>query len=146
MKISEKLPQFKKEKVLIIVTGNHVADFYYAKDKEIEKIESIEITTPHYSDREGFFKTSGRGEVYETGSVYEPQKQEERKKFLKKLKETANHILKNNKITQVYIYSPDYILNEVKQNLPQSLKKKVKDTFEGNYHKTHPFKLLEKIK
>ena len=145
MKIKKELPQFENNPSLLIVLGRQSAEFYLAKNGLIDKKNEINIETPRYSDREGRFEMRGQGQTYSSGAVYEDNKGEIRNRFLNKLKETTEQLNKETKIETVFIFSPDYNLKLAQDHLPQALQEKVRFTFDGNFKKTHPLKLLERI-
>lgn len=146
MKITKKLHQFKDEKALIIITGAREADFHIASDGEIDKVDSFKLDKIHFSDNEGFFGRSGNGgKVASSGSVREPMKEEYRKEFLKELKSHIKELQSKNKITSVYLFTPDYLINISKESMTKEMQKKIKFTAKGNYYHEHPFKLIEKI-
>ncbi len=145
MKITRDLPQFQNQKALIVVTGLHEADFYIAKNGRIEKIGEFKLLYPHYSDKEGFFETAGHGRVLESGSVLETNKVEIRHRFLKEMDKILDDIIKRKGITDIYIFTPSTIKDELKKLLPKDDRKKIKHAFEGNFTKLHPFQLLSMI-
>lgn len=146
MKITKKLHQFTDEKALIIITGAQEADFHIASDGEINKIDSFRLEKIHFSDDEGFFGRSGDGgKVASSGSVKEPPKEKYRKEFSKELKTHIKEIQSKNKITGIYLFTPDYLVNIAKEAMPKDLQEKIKFTAKGNYYHEHPFELIEKI-
>ena len=140
------LSQFKNKKALLVVTGLHEADFYIAKDGNLQKTGDFKLLNPHYSDKEGFFERSGHGRVLETGSVLETNKIEIRHRFLKGMDKILDSIVKRQKITDIYLFSPNFVVNELTQLLPKEDRKKIRYIFIGNYTHMHPFQLLAKIK
>jgi len=145
MKISEKLPQFSK-KSLIIVTGGQAGKIYLAYNGEIEKLNEFKIDNPKYSDREGFFVRSGQGKTFGSGAVREENKHKITGEFLKQLKLSIEEIVSKNKIEDFYLLSPDYIKNELYEILSSEIQSKIVLFTEGNFHDSHPFDFLEKIK
>jgi hypothetical protein len=145
MKISQELPQFENKKALIITTGEQEAEFYLASNGEIEKIDSFRFEEPTYSDREGHFESRGGGNVYGSGSVYEPKKQRNRIEFRKRLENALDTIYKNYKIDSLYVFSPDYMKNYTREIINEVFHKRVDFLYEGHYHEVHPFELLKII-
>lgn len=145
MQISNKLPQFKNEVALLIVTGDKESTFYIASDGQISKAESLVVRKPVYSDKEGFFARGGSN-YYAAGSVKEISKQFLWKEFLHQFMEELHLLNDKYKPSQLYLFSPDYFVSQLIKELPNTLKAQVKHTETGNFSKLHPFELLEKIK
>lgn len=149
MHIKQELPLFENKKALIIVTGKSVAKIYLALDKKIELIEEFEMPKPstQYTDREGHFKRSGgRGDYIGSGSVHEPDKEHFANKFSAELGEKVKVVYEENNPKEVYLFTPGYMKNEIKEDFSNSLKDKLVMEFDGNYAENHPFDLLKKIK
>jgi hypothetical protein len=145
MKISNKLPRFKDAIALLIVTGDKESTFYLAADGLINKTEQLIVRKPVYSDKEGFFAHGG-SDYYSAGSVKEISKQFLWKEFLQQFMEELNLLENKYKPTEYYLFTPDYFVNQLLNELPKVLKAKIKQTETGNFSKLHPFELLEKIK
>lgn len=146
MKISNTLPQFKDKNALIITAGLHTADFYIAKNGQIEQTGEFKLLYPHYSDKEGFFERAGQGRIYESGSVLETDKQEFRHRFLKELDRMIDDTIVRKEITDVYIFAPDFVTWELKKMLPKKDKRQIRYFFNGNFIHMHPFYYLRRIK
>ncbi len=145
MQISQKLPQFEK-KSLIITAGRRAADIYFAFQGKIEKIDSIKVETPKYSDKEGFFVRMGKGRVWGRGSVLEDQNEETDRKFLKELKEkTEEHTIKD-EIENIYLFAASHVKKGLPEHLANNIRQRISFVIEGNYIKKHPFDLIKKIK
>jgi len=142
MKISEKLPQFENRLALFIVAGTRTAEFYLAGDGAIDKINELRVEAPKYSDREGFFTRSGKGERLGSGSVYEAKKDKMRSDFHRELSEAVKKSAKKIKITHLYIFAPNHNLSSMRAVLPVSLRKTPSREFAGNYTKLKPFELI----
>lgn len=140
MRIPSKFPQFEKETVLILVTGFQTADLYLAADGEMNKIKSLRVPRRRYSDKEGFF----RGTV-SSGSAREYPKQAVLEEFLKLLEAELKTISKKEKISSIFLFSPDYAMNEIKSVFPSALKNKIKFSIKGNYSHYSQLELLEKV-
>lgn len=145
MKITRNLPQFENKNALLVVSGLHEAVFYIAKDGFLEKIGQFKLLNPKYSDKEGFFVSAGYGRVFETGSVLETDKIELRHKFLKEMDKILDDIVKRRGVTDIYIFSSDFLKNELTDLLPREDRKKIRLIFLGNYTHFHPFQILEMI-
>ncbi len=144
MRISEKLPQFNN-KSLFIVSGRRLAHFYQAFNGEINKIESIQLEEPKYSDNEGFFVRMGKGQIFGRGAVLEDKKIETDKKFLKEVKEKTEDISRREKIEEIYLFASGYIEKNLPHLLSNDIKSKISNSFRGNFSKHHPLDLVKKI-
>ena len=140
MKIPAKFPQFEDENVLIVITGAQDADIYLASNGIFEKIKSIKVPRRKYSDEEGFSKQKSGV----SGSAREYPKEAVRQEFLNQLENELKKIPQ--KITSVFLFSPDYFLKTVESSFPYPLKDKIKITIAGNYIHYRPLEILEKIK
>ncbi|HDQ22516.1 MAG TPA: hypothetical protein ENN28_00920 [Candidatus Uhrbacteria bacterium] len=154
MQIPQELPQFKKEKALLIVSGRLGMDFYLANNSKIKKVKSFRFLNPLkvYTDNEGHFESrsaSIKG-VLVSGSVRESQKQRLRQELFRKFKNNLDPIIKKEKLNKLYLFAPDYLHKKIqiiiKDNLPNNLKKQIKLTIKGNYLKSSPLDLLKMIK
>ncbi|MFW5888132.1 MAG: hypothetical protein ACOCVY_00245 [Patescibacteria group bacterium] len=148
MRIEQKLPQFSDQKTLIIVTGRQEAVAYIALNGEIKEKERLEVEDPGYSDREGFFMSSGgTAGTYKAGSVYKENiTQNLTKQFLNQLQEKVKNLVKKEKAETIYLFCPDYMKKEIMSKFPKALKKDIQTIRSGNYIGSHPFVLLEYIK
>jgi len=142
MFIPQKLFQFE-EKSLIIVSGRRTADLYQCFNGEIDKIDSVTVETPKYSDKEGFFMRLGKGKFFKAGSALEDQNLEIDRRFIKELKDKV--VLVSDEFKEIYLFASDH----AKKNLPDALPEKTRDKItlisQGNYLKEHPLKIVEMI-
>lgn len=145
MKISQKLPQFS-QKTLLIVAGRQSGDLYFAHNGEIDKIDSVRVETPTYSDKEGFFMRVGRGMTLGRWSVLEEPKEETLNKFLKELKEKIQNFMKEKEVEEIYLFSSDFVRKGLPRVLSSEINQKIVGVFNGNFLKQHPFELIKKIK
>ena len=143
MKVSNDYPLLQKTNALLIVAGKQAAKIYRLKEGYIDERDTIEVETPLYTDREGHFEHRSGNAMFGSGSVYENKDQYIQTRFLKELVE---HI---KKITvpydKIYLFSPGYILNIIKEALPAELKNKLDKAIDGNFTKHHPNDLLGKL-
>ncbi len=144
MQISQTLPQFEK-KSLLVVAGRRVANFYCAYNGEINKIDSIEIEEPQYSDKEGFFVRMGKGQIFGRGSVLEDKKMEINKKFFNEVKEKTENIVTRDSVENIYLFAPDFVEKSFPGSLSGNVSSKIVFTFRGNFLKKHLFDLIKKI-
>lgn len=134
MRISKKLPQFGKSAALLVVMGKQVAEFYLAKNREIELLSEFSVESPHYSDRE-----------VPASFPYEAMEQKLRQDFNRTLKVRLGRIAKSVEPDELYLFVPGYLHAEVVSALPGALKGKLKGVIAGTYYREHPFLLLERL-
>ncbi len=144
MQISEKLPQFNR-KSLLIVAGRRKADIYCAFNGEIDKIESVQVEEPKYSDKEGFFVRMGKGQIFGRGSVLDDKKIETNKKFFNEIKEKTEKVTVRDDINDIYLFASDHVEKKLPQSLSGDVSSKIVFTFRGNFLKKHLFDLIKKI-
>lgn len=145
MKISENLPQFPEENVLLIAAGKTTAKLYFASQKEINELEVVEPHSFDFPDQQGFNIQSGHGEsfTWQSFSVNEDWRQKE---FLEFLKERVGYFITHGKAEKIYVFAPQEDMNLVFSVIPKEHQVKVEMKIGKNLVNEHPFKLLEKIK
>lgn len=136
MKISENLPQFKNGLALLIASGNFEVDFYLATNGEITKTDSLLVEKTNSEITSGFV-------VNESGGS-KNLKVARHAEFLKEFEKHLTDLLLKSAVEETHLFAPAEVKNELEKILPEKLKKHLK-IYEGNFHKEHPFKLLEKI-
>ena len=141
MKISNTLPQFKKESALFIVTERHAADLYLAAKGAVTKIGTIVTPKIRYSDKEGFFISGGKGER-SSGSALKQVTAFEKTAFLSEFKRKAPAFIK--RADDVYLFTPSYMAGEMRMAL-KACGVVPKKTVSGDYRKQTLFYLLKKI-
>lgn len=146
MQIPQQYPQFTDQSALIVVAGTHAALFYHAHDGELDALDSFVVENPKYSDREGFFIHSGHGQIFGSGSVYEPKTAVAEHRFIHQLHDTLRTIVSHTDITDIYLFMPKQIGPEIMKHLEGDLKAMVRETFDGNYTTEHPNAFLEQFK
>lgn len=142
MKIAQQFPQFKKERVVLIVTGTQEAEFYLAGDGSMEKVEMFRIPRIRYSGNEGLAVRTGKTGV--TGGGSKSTKEQYQKEFAAKFKATAKDVITRTVPTQIAIISP--IMGEVEQMMPPAARKAVVMRLKKNLCERHPEEILEHIK
>lgn len=142
MKIPHPLPQFKNRRTCIIVAGKQTAALYIAADGVIERIDSIKIPAPHYSDDEGRFGRRGRGTVIGSGAPKEIDDQDIIRDFLKEFKEKIKMI---SDIDEIYILAPDQTKKKIEDALPSTWKEKPRTLISGNYYYRAPTDIVRRI-
>ncbi|MBD3300130.1 MAG: hypothetical protein GF347_02150 [Candidatus Moranbacteria bacterium] len=148
MQISKKLPQFNLKTALFIVTSKKEALFFVANQGKLKKIRELQIEKPTYSDKEGYFETSGKGnapkgQTFKSGATQKDKDRLMKKELIFKILKEMNRIKKNTHFDLVYLFSPDYMLGDLEPKLKKDESIKIHKRFEGNYIKSHPFELLK---
>ncbi|MBX4198089.1 hypothetical protein KW782_02015 [Candidatus Parcubacteria bacterium] len=143
MKISKALPQFEEEPSLFVVTGKQDAAFYKAYDGTIEQIGEIKIPTPHYSDREGHYRMKAGGAVPSTGG-YERRDDVVIRDFIHELKSHLKSMHASD-YSKMYVFTPSKVKNTIAEAVPGHLRRKTAAVIEGNYFKSSPLELLQKV-
>ncbi|MEK7624967.1 MAG: hypothetical protein AAB467_01300 [Patescibacteria group bacterium] len=136
MQISANLPQFKKGTALLVVSGDFEVDFYLATNGEIAKADSMLVGKTNPLITSGFV-------VNESGGS-KNLKVARHAEFLNAFKKHLTYLLSKSAVEETHMFAPAEVKNELQAALPAKLKKCLK-VYEGNFHKEHPFKLLEKI-
>lgn len=145
MQISNDFPLLQNANALLLVTGTQHAIIYRVRSGNIMEKDTIEIKTPTYSDNEGRFEERGPRELLQgSGSVYESNKTYVRQKFLANIIDDIEKI--KNTYDKIYLFAPQRISNEIKEALPKPISEKIAYSLDGNFTKSHPTELLEKIK
>ena len=145
MKISDNFPVLQKADALFLVSGKQSAVIYRLRKGQIDEQETVEIQNPQYSDREGRFEYRGRGnKLHGSGSVYESKEEYVQKKFLGSIVKEMKRIRLPE--DTIYLFAPMHVIDAIEEALPNSISKKVKRKFTGNFTKHHPTDLLKKVK
>lgn len=145
MRISQKLPQFKDRRTLIIVAGKVEAKFIEAYNGEIRELTHCKSSKPDYSDNEGYFETRGRGFWLGSGSVREVDDDDLINHFMVLFKKTINELSHGSVFDSIFILAPTRTLKPIQEVLPDQLARKISFTKEGNYTKEHFFDILSII-
>lgn len=148
MLIRNDLPQFHSEPTLLLVTGREVAQLYHVADGELEQRESFEVEPPdNRGNRPGHFEEGAHGDVYSAGTAFDPKelKRQARDRLLHQLPDHIKTVAGDTPYHHVFIFTPDYMHEDVEQALPYPLGEKLAHVFYGNFTKHDPQDLLEKI-
>lgn len=146
MKIPQNLPQFEREKAIMLVCATNEAIFYLLWRGEIITQDKFKIVKEREKGkREGLFLKGGRGKIFEIGSVFKPKKRKFRKEFLDGVKSHLKKIVQEQIPEHIYLFAPDYLVKETESVFPKEIKEKIKIIKKGNYLEFHPLELLEMI-
>lgn len=143
MKIPAQLPQFVDENTLFVVSGIQAADFYLAFKGELESVGNIALEKVHYSDRENFGRRGSL--VFGSGDRVGQLKKDKRKDFLNLIEDFTKKLAVEHKIDSIYLFAPAGIIKDIQKSLPAGWVKKIKEIFEGNFHKEKPLVILKKL-
>jgi len=146
MKISKNLPQFNHAVALLAVVSKRKAQCYIATEGYVTSVRTVNVRPPQYTDREGFFETRGKGEVYSSRAVYEKKKQKMEHELLPKLTKAIESAFDEYRVTDMYLFAPAYLIRDIRNTLSGTLTGTLRLEIEGNYYSHHPFQILRKIK
>src|SRR3989344_2493916 len=146
MQIPKTLLKLGNDKILFIATGKQVANIYLASGEEIDLIKTIKIDAPKYSDKEGFSARTKGGKFYCSGSALKDLDDIVKVKFLEELGKLLRGIIVGKKFKSIYVFTPDYMTNGVKDVFPRIAGNTKIFFIKGNFTKYSPIDLLEKIK
>lgn len=145
MKISNQFPALQRVNALFLVAGSQSAVIYRLREGELHDKETVQIEKPEYTDREGHFESVGpHGKLHGSGSVYEPKNEYMLKKFLSAVVDEIKKI--RSPFDSIYLFAPMHMQKSIESALPNSISKKIKRTFSGNFIKEHPTALLRKVR
>jgi hypothetical protein len=146
MRIQKQLPQFTRERALLLVVAEQFGVLYVAENGELERMSAIEEREPKYADKEGFFMRGGRGDIFSAGSVRERAREDARNNFLKKFSAEVKKAVYIYDPTVVFVFCPRYTKSAIEDLLPDLIRKRVRSFFFGNYTGMHPFSFLTMIR
>ena len=128
-----------------MVAGSRSAEILKAHKGEIELIDSLKMELPRYSDREGFFVRSGKGQTFGLGSVFKEVKRDFLAKFTKELATKVEKAFREDSSESVYLFSPEYMKEMILGKISSKIKKRITLEIDGNFVDDHPFDLLKMI-
>lgn len=145
MKVPYTFTTLQKTNALLLVAGAQTAVLYRLRDGEIHERETVRISKPEYTDREGRFEhREGSGTLHGSGSVYESKDYYIEQKFFKELHKRISSVKQS--YDSVYVFAPLRMLERLVKTLPVPVAGKIKRKFSGNFIKHHPLDLLKKIR
>lgn len=146
MKISYSLPQFLRRRALLVVTGKQTAKIFVAAQHEINELDEFKIPKPHYSDLEGFSTHGPRwDQASVSGSEHEIKRQEITNPFLRELRKHVKSALKKTKVTDIYLFVPQYLSRALPKKLTPEARKLLRLEILGNFTHMSPSQLLHKL-
>ncbi len=145
MKIKYPLYQFNKERAILAVLGRKKCLFYYASEGLITEEEGFGFEIEHYSDKEGFFLKSSRGNVFGSGVPLKYLKEHQRNKFLKLFSDKLGRLADKKNANFIYIFSPRGLMPSSISALSEKNLKILKMAIPGNVTKKHPIEIIQRI-
>lgn len=147
MKITTELEQFNHDTSLVIVTSNQDMRMYLAHNGHIDRILSLKITKPAYSDHEGFYKKRGNDgrDGVRSGSVLRPVERAIRLEFKRELKNRLKDIVKKYQVSRIILFAPKRNQRETTDLISKNLQQRITTIISGNYFDETPFELIKKI-
>ncbi len=148
MKIPSENYQFSNEPSILVVTGIREALIYYAREGEVDRLSEIMAEKPEDPGKPGVFITGGKNMIHHGASLEDKQRKirdKAIKNFLSELKKDLKEIPDIDKIKSLYLFTPEPFEGSVLEEIPAKLKKKIENTFYGNYTNKHPIDLVKKI-
>lgn len=148
MKISQNQLPFIVNNALLVVLERKNGSFHYIHDGILVEIDKIQIEPVPYSDKEGFFVSSGKNGVYGSGISYKDNKENIKGKFIKELHDTLKVLVQKYSIECLYIFTPKDTVPSILEGIAGGVVKEamIKNIFFGNMSKKHPLQLIEMIK
>ena len=148
MKIPQEHHQFSGERALLVVTGSQDALFYSAGDGELVQHKPLQAEDRQPDDSPGVVINKTGDSVRHAVSLEDRQQQLHDKTVRHFLQRFADHLkeyFSDGRVTSVFLFTPDFMENTVREQLPKTLAGVLVHVFTGNYTRMHPLKLIEKI-
>jgi hypothetical protein len=147
MRVPQNISQTIGAPAMLLVSSEQGAKFYFIENGKINELDSFVVEKPKYTDKEGSFQNkvpNAKGAV-RGGAAKENLNEKALQDFRKRLKKHISDILKEHSIPKVYLFCPEHLKNYVTESLPKVIKNKIAITYTGNFYKTHPSLLLDRI-
>jgi hypothetical protein len=144
MKVPARYLDTLDDNVLVIVATRQTAALHHLVGDRLEILARIDIPTPTYSDREGFFARSGRGMRLGSGSVYEFKKRHIQEEFLRQFRPAVADAVSKTGTRTIYLYAPAHRMQEIEDAFPYRTRRLISRRFRGNFSKLPVLELLER--
>lgn len=147
MEITHKTLQFTNQHALFVVCGKSTADFLYANNGKIKKVDGFKVELGDYDDNEGFsMRHTKTGKLYKAGRLRKDTRDiREEREFLNDLESKLQALLQKKTIDRIYLFAPGYLTKTIRESWPHDVQKMVQRSIRGNYTHHHPIDLIEKI-
>ena len=142
MRIPSQLPRFPGKEVFLVAVGKQEGVVYRCFEDTIVREAHIQVPTPRYSDREGFFATRSGGRTYRSGSVYESKGGIATRDFIRTLLTELEVITQGRDIAHIYVFAPAFARRWVLAAIPSPVRSRTRVIVSGIYYRKHPFDLL----
>lgn len=144
MKIPKKLQSTISKESLLIVAGKEYGKIFEYSSPELKLTKEIKPVLQTNQDHEGLVVRSGNSETYGFGKLKKDNEViKKRNSFYKALSKELRKL--KGKYKNIYLFIPQYYLQEFKKHIPQIVDSKITQTHLGNYTKEHPIVLIQKI-
>lgn len=146
MRIKDTHPQFDAQPALFAVLGKEKGILYLAYKGSIERVATVEEPAAEYSDREGFFMSSGNGMFYGAGEPYDGNEVQSRAHFIDKVVHELRRHIDEHKVHLVYLYEPEHLKNGITDVLDRETNNVTIITVAyGTFLNESPTDLLERL-
>lgn len=145
MQIPDKLPQFKEQKALIVVSAKESGVLYIAENGEVTKLTDIEEHPPTRSDNEGFFFRSGDGLGYGSGAPLERDDEYNLTQYVNAITKELNEVIKTEAPDVIYVFEPEHFKGYLDEKIDNPQHIPIEHVAYGNYTNHDPLTLIEAI-
>lgn len=139
MQIPQDLPQFEDKEALMIVSWERQAKYYIIHDGEIDFLDSFFVVNPRAGLAEDYTKTS---KLWIAGNIYDRDRKVVQERLLSKLRKETAEIFKQYDIASTYIFCIDFMMNRVREALPDNIRKTIRFEYSGDMQYQSPIELL----
>ncbi len=149
MKIPAEFHQFTDGVNLLIVTGTQEAVVYKAIGGVLEQCDEIKVDVEdERGEKPGVVINRRKNMVHHGTSLEDKQQQQKEKAVRSFMKELAVHVKELSQkedITSVYLFTPDFAENSIREELPNNVQDRILTVFHGNFVHEHPLDLVKKV-
>lgn len=140
MQIPQNFPQFEDKTLLIIVSWELQVKYYVVHNGEIDFLDGFFVVNPRAGLAEDYTKTS---KLWISGNIYDRDRKVVQKRLLLKIKKETAEIFKWHNITDTYLFCIDFMMKQVKEALPEFVRKTLRFEYLGDMQYHTPLNLLE---
>ncbi|MFT5360192.1 MAG: hypothetical protein ACJART_001926 [Maribacter sp.] len=127
------MSNIKKTDGLVVVSAKEHGKLFSLKDGTLTNLEHVEKHPLPYSDNEGFFTRSGKGERYGSGSPREEDVEQNLLRYFKAISEELSEAVKKTKPEKIYIFEPEHLKGKIEERLLNPTNIPVEIIAYGNY-------------
>ena len=144
MQISKKLPQFEKFPALFITSGEYEAHFYLAFQGQLELKEKLKMSPrENAGEKQGFTGHQPGMQDLSSMSHHGQYIEDLKMKFVRQVHQIIHGVLAEQKLEEIYIFAPKFVMVRILAGLDKNEQKKVRMQFYKEYTKENPIKLIE---